>query len=155
MSSALIRTAIAAILSTVPDVGAVHEFERHAKNENELKALYMSPDLNIIRGWFVRREAQQTVGLHHDRDVRVIKWVLMGWSVFDDKTASEVAFDSLIDQIIDTFKADDTLGGTVAQCSEPVADGLAGIQVEDQGPVQFAGVLCHAARLTLTTVNYT
>jgi hypothetical protein len=33
-------------------------------------------------------------------------------------------------------------------------EGDAGVQVPESGPVMFAGVLCHAARLTLATRHY-
>jgi hypothetical protein len=68
---------------------------------------------------------------------------------------SELTFDDLIESVRDAFAQDETLGGTVDQCSEPGnEDGESCIQLDDAGPVMFGGVLCHACRLGLTTVRY-
>jgi hypothetical protein len=75
----------------------------------------------------------------------------------DDAAASELVFDDLIESIRDAFAADETLGGTVAQCAVPddgSGNGESGIQLDDTGPAMFAGVLCHVCRLGLNTIRY-
>jgi hypothetical protein len=78
------------------------------------------------------------------------KWRISGFLSLDDANQSEIVFDNLVEAVCDAFRADETLGGLIAGT---VMDNpnVAGIQVEDSGPVMFAGVLCHSARLVLYT----
>ena len=57
--------------------------------------------------------------------------------------------DRLIEAVRVAFRHDETLGGVV---ETTMSDGRAGPQLDDSGPAMFAGVLCHHARLTLSTV---
>lgn len=157
MSVAQIRTAIVTTLSSVMDVGVVHDRERYAVDQARLKQLYWSTRLNQLRGWYVRRLQTSEFGELRQTSVERIRWRLVGLMTFDDAAASELVFDELLERVRDTFRVDDTLGGTVAQCSIPEDGGGAtesAIQIEDSGPAMFAGVLCHVARLGLNTIRY-
>lgn len=155
MSLADVRTALVARLRAVPDIGIVHDRERNASDLAKLKALYVSPAHNQVRGWYVRRVATSETGNLQALTVEQARWRIVGVMSLDDAAASELVFDGLIEQVRTAFAVDETLGGTVDQCSEPGnSDGACGIQLDDAGPVMFGGVLCHACRLSLTTVRY-
>lgn len=149
--TASIRTAIVARLNTVPGIGRVHAYERYANQLGDLAALYAwdaGGGQKQLRGWFVRRvgirESHPSESLFRED----IAWQIRGYMALSDAAESELAFDGLIDAIRAAFRTDDTLGGAVDTCwiNEEV-----GIQMEDAGPVLFANVLCHSARLILKT----
>lgn len=150
-----VRTAIVARLNAVADIGVVHAYERYSKDLAKLKQLYFSDDHGDVRGWFVRRPNTREFGNLQSRTIEVIRWRIQGVMALDDANASELTFDALIESVRNAFSQDETLGGRVDQCSEPGnEDGESCIQLDDAGPVMFGGVLCHAARLGLTTVRY-
>ena len=150
---AAIRAAIKTKLSSVTDVGVVHDYERYATREAEFRSLYEwpSPGGGQIRGWNFRRLSTRETSPAIGRYVVDHGWVIRGYLSLDDSAATEKTFDDLVEAIRDAFRADETLGGVVAAT---VVDGDAGAQVPDSGPVIFAGVLCHSARLQLTTRHY-
>ncbi|MEW5833653.1 MAG: hypothetical protein AB1832_01195 [Pseudomonadota bacterium] len=144
-----IRDAIVATIKSVANIGVVQPYERYAKGMDQLKDFYQAPGLGL-RGWFVRRVAVAERERILPRSNEYTRWRIQGVMAFDDANASELVFDGLIEALRDAFRANDTLNGTVTQCALP--DGSeAGLQLIDCGPVMFAGVLCHGARLQLTT----
>lgn len=157
MTVAAIRTAIKTLMLTVPDVGVVHEYERYTTDMAGVRALYLYAPANQLRGWFVRRANTKEVGRIQNRSVEIIRWQIRGFMALDDSAQSELAMDNLVEGLRAAFRADETLGGTVAQCSVPAPGGGSGesaLQVEDFGPVMFASVLCHGVRLGLNTYRY-
>lgn len=154
MSVANVRTAIVARLVSVPDIGVVQAYERYAADLAKLKQLYWSAPHNAVRGWYVRRPVTTETSNDLGRSVEQIRWRIVGVMALDDANASELVFDGLIEQIRNAFAQDETLGGTVDQCTVPGADGESCIQLDDAGPVMFGGVLCHACRLGLSTIRY-
>lgn len=143
-----IRNAIAAVISGVTDIGKVHKFERFSKGEKDFRTQY---DYNgQVRGWNVRRisrsETPVAVGVHNV----ISRWRISGFMSLSDADESELVFDTLLDDLCSAFRADETLGDVVAST---VLDNpnVAGLQIEDAGPVMFAGVLCHSARGILHT----
>lgn len=144
MSLEAIRAAIVAKLASIPGIGLVHGYERFARSEKEFREIYSSD--RQIRGWYVRRIKTSSVGrgaVHQDAH----KFVIRGFMSIEDANASELVLDGLIEAIRTAFRVDDSLGGLVRTCSSEEG---AGVQVEDSGPVMFAGVLCHAATLQIT-----
>ena len=146
-----IRDAIVATLAGVAGIGQVHGWERYAKDKSGLSRLYIAQgeDGDQLRGWYVRR-----LGFRRERNgggrPRVFtRWQIRGFLAIRDEERSELVFDQLIDALVAAFAADPTLAGTVIGCWD--GDGAAGPQLEASGPVMFAGVLCHAADLLLTT----
>lgn len=147
----LIRNAIVAKLNTVANIGRVHAYERYANQLADLSALYAwNPGGGPaqLRGWFVRRIGIRETHPSESLFREDITWQIRGYMALSDAAESELSFDALIDAIRAAFRADDTLGGAVDTCwiNEEV-----GIQLDDAGPVLFANVLCHSARLTLMT----
>lgn len=148
-----IRDAIAATMLSVPDIGVVQLHERYAKASDKLREFYLSPAHQQLRGWFIRRPQIVETDRIQPRSIEYVQWRIQGVMALDDANASELVFDDLIEAMRDAFRANDTLNGTVAQCA--LAGGRdAGLQLIDAGPVMFAGVLCHGARLSLTTQRF-
>jgi len=151
-TAAQIRAAIVATMRTVPGIGVVQDRERYAKDMPSLKAMYQASGKGLL-GWFVRRQQIVETDRIQPRSVEYLRWRIQGVMAFDDASASELVFDDLIEQLRAAFRANDTLSGTVAQCA--LAGGKeAGLQLDDAGPVSFAGVVCHGARLSLVTQRF-
>lgn len=146
-----IRNAITTKITGVSGVGKVYDFERFAKAEKDFRTLYESG--GRILGWNVRRISKTETSGNIGVWVVTNKWQIKGFMSLDDSAGSELVFDGLIEAIGDAFRADETLSGVVASTALESPD-VAGIQVEDAGPVMFAGVLCHSARLALYTRHY-
>lgn len=143
-----IRDAIVAKLQTVAGIGVVHGFERYAEQVPKFKELYVQA--GKVNGWLVRRASWRRAPFSNERRMVITRWQIRGYSSLLDGDQSELAFDLVLDRIADAFDADETLGDLLYASD---ADNLAGIQLEDSGPVMFAGVLCHSARLALTTIH--
>ena len=144
------RAAIVAALQAVPGIGAVHDRERYASQAATLRALYVvqTETGEQLHGWYVRRLAfrveRNGAGLR-----RVFTtWQLRGFMALQDEAGSELAFDAVIDAVRAAFDADPTIGGVV---QSTLFEKEVGAQLTASGPVMFAGVLCHAADMTLTT----
>lgn len=146
-----IRNAIAGKIAAVPNIGKVYAYERFAKAEKDFRTLYASG--GSILGWNVRRASKTETSSAPGRWWVTNKWVIKGFLSLDDAAESELVFDGLVEAIGDTFRDDVTLGGVV-DSTVLQNPNVAGIQVEDSGPVMFAGVLCHSARLALHTRHY-
>ena len=140
-----IRNAIVGKLDTVPGIGNVHAFERFSKAEKDFRVLYEAG--GKILGWNLRRVSRNESAKNYRHDV-INVWRITGFMSFDDASSSELFFDNLIEKIVDAFRDDEALGGIVT--TTDVEDSF-GIQLIDSGPVMFAGVLCHSARLELKT----
>ncbi|MBX9831654.1 MAG: hypothetical protein K2X78_01230 [Burkholderiaceae bacterium] len=158
MSSALQahRAAIVAALSSVPNIGVVHDRERYAKDNAKFAQHYLftpAGGQQQLRGWWVRRaeteERSDTYGSGTTTNVHT--WHIRGYLGFNDEAASELAFDELIEAFRAVVRDDPTLGGA---CEQPPEEETDGVQLMDAGPVMFAGVLCHSALLQLKTGSY-
>lgn len=154
MSIGAIRAAIKAKLDGIADLGQVHDRQRWAKDAKTLADLYRSATHGEIRGWDISWESlSETDGHVDDAGVEVIRWVIRGRIGFEDADGTEKVLEALVDAIRAAFKADQTLGGVVAQISDPDGGEFA-VQVAEYGPIRFAGALCWSAELKLLTVRY-
>lgn len=150
MSLTAIRAAIKAKLLTVTGIGQVHDYERYAKTNNELAALYASG--GRLLGWHFYREATAEEDLNNGEVRRLFQWKLRGFMSLDDDDASGILFDNLVELIATAFRTDPTLGGVcLANKNLDHEFGPSGIQVDSITPVMFANVLCHRAELSLIT----
>lgn len=148
-----IRAAIVAALGEVPNIGAVHAYERFASNEKAFRELYARN--GKLLGWHVRRvSARESGGVMGVNQV-VTQWRIGGLMALDDAGQSEIAMDNLVEAARDRFRPDETLGGVVVLLGDLARGEEAeiGIQVEESGPAMFCGVLCHAVRLGLVTTS--
>lgn len=148
------RAAIVAKLGAVAEVGRVHDLEPWGRTQAEFEAQYLHtlPDgAKQLRGWFVRRTrtVETTAGL--GRTINEHTWQLRCFMALDSAARSEIAFDTLVEAVRRAFRNDLTLGGAVQP--GPV-NRPAGLSLTDSTPAMFVGVLCHAATLSLATVEY-
>ncbi len=145
-----VRNAIVAKLQGITGIGLVHAFERYAKEPPKFQALFVKDEK--IAGWLVRRASFREVRAGSRFNALVVRWQIRAYASLLDAEASELEFDLLIDRAAAAFRDDETLGGVIDGLSESGADGAAvGLQLDDSGPVMFAGALCHSARMSLTT----
>lgn len=145
---AQIREAIAAKVAGVPNIGKVHEFERFAKGEKDFRVMYEHN--GQIRGWNIRRISRSETSTALGLSNVINKWRISGFVSMSDADQSELAFEGLLEDLCAAFRADETLGGVVTGTVLENPN-VAGLQIEDSGPVMFAGVLCHSARAILYT----
>ena len=150
-----IRSALAALLRGIPEIGRVHEFERYSKRLEDLKAHYVTTLLGAsaqqLRGWFLRRTRSDYAGATFC-PVRNDIWEIRGFMALEDGGESELQFDDLVDSVIQVFfeVQPDILGLRIADSEAGQRCAL----VQSQ-PVLFGGVLCHSATLVLKTeANY-
>ncbi len=148
MSLNQIRQKIADTIASVPAVGTVHAYERYTRRNAEFQDLYQAE--KQIRGWHVRRLSTREEVVDSQTTRLVIRWQVNGFMSLVDEQASELAFDDLVEAVRAPFRSDETLGGLVESTFGQTGE-EAGLQLDELGPVMFAGVLCHKARLSLTT----
>lgn len=145
-----IRAALVALLETVPGIGTLHNYERFSKNPKEFHALYLQGQ--NIRGFYVRRQSYRETPYSTMKNRVRTRWVIKGFASLVDADATELVFDELLDAIAATLRAKPVLfENMLTPLCHTVTDDGAGLQLEDSGPVMFAGVLCHGATFSLTT----
>lgn len=145
-----VRAAIVATLAAVPGIGRVHDRQRYARAEKDFRALYVTGE-GVLNGWFVARHSFEERAIGDDSSRIEERWRITGLVGLSDDAASELAFDTLIDAVATSFRADRGLGGAVLTTD---ADGRTGLQLLQAEPVSFAGVLCHRAILELRTSRH-
>ena len=147
---ATIRAAIKTTLSGVSNVGVIHDYERFASKKSEFKALFESN--GVMRGWFFFRERTQELD-GDTGEVRVLHyWKFYGFEALNDAAGTAKSFQALVEAIVAAFRADPTLGGAIDDNKDMSQNfGPVGLQTDGIENVMFANVLCHRARLSLTT----
>lgn len=154
---AAIRAALVAALAAVPGIGVVHDHERYAPDNSRLAALYVPTGEQQLRGWFVRRVRSRETQVS-GRHAITHTWQIRGFMALGDSdtpgAASELAFDGLIEAVRDRLRDHADLGPASLWPDGHDEAPEIGPQLIDSGPVLFAGVLCHACRLHLTTTHY-
>ncbi len=147
-----IRAAIANKIQGVDAQIAVHDYERYTKQYSDLIAMYKAgdPAAPRLNGYHVRNVGTRETIVDSGRGSIWHRWRIRGFMSLDDADETEKLFDNQIEAIRDAFRIDDDLGKLVLTCIDDKS-GEAGIQLLEQKPVMFAGVLCHSAELGLTT----
>lgn len=152
MSVSTIRTALAALISDIPNIGRVHAFERYAVQSAQLVELYVAEidGEAQLRGWYIRRvkTVEERQGKHAWMDTHT--WMVRGFMALSDADQSELVFDGLIEAVRDALRA--YLAGLGAPTLELGEE--QGPQVAQSGPVMFAGKLCHSVTITLRTREF-
>lgn len=145
-----IRAALVALLQGVPGTGRVHTYERFSKNPKDFQALYQQGQ--SILGFYVRRQSYRELVYSSTRNRVRTRWIVQGFASLVDAEASELAFDKLLDKVAAAVRAKPVLFDAADEAlGHTVTDDGAALQLEESGPVMFAGVLCHGARFSLTT----
>lgn len=141
-----VRTSVAGVIAGVSGVGTVHNRMRLAALEAEVKALYVVG--SVLKFWAVcladddpyiesRRPANHAHATY--------KYSLHGFWAVDDATSTEVTFAGHVEDVIEAFRANKKLGGTVMEAGPA--------QWRESQYRTFAGVLCHYARLELAVLE--
>jgi len=151
---AAVQDAIVANVSGVTDIGQVHDYERYAKGQSDMRGFYEATISGVkqIRGWHLVKLNDRTLNVSLGADDVRTEWELRGFMSLDDSTASEKVFLALIEAIRKAMRADPDLGN-VANTHDAESD-QAGWQIPEINKVMFAGVLCHHARMRLITWHH-
>jgi hypothetical protein len=145
-----IRAALAALLATVPGIGRLHNYERFAAKPQDFQALYLQG--RDIRGFYIRRQSYRELTYSSTRNKVRTRWSIRGFASLVDAEATELAFDALLDGMAAKLRANPVLRDNLfTPLCHTVTDDGAGLQLEESGPVMFAGVLCHGATFSLST----
>lgn len=146
-----IRDAIKAKLDAITGIGKVHTYERYSQKQSDLVAFYKDVASGRLLGWHISRVASREAYIDIERWVRDHDWKIRGFMALDDADETQETFDTLIESICDAFRVDPSLGDLIFSTVIEEKNHQAGVQVEEVAPVLFGGVLCHSARLALTT----
>jgi hypothetical protein len=151
-----IREAIRVRVAGVANIGRVNDYQRYTEKPSELKALYVASisGSDQLRGWNITRVAKAERYVDLNRWVIDNTWNIRGFMALKDSAASEKTFDSLVEAVCDVFDTNPELIAGADPVEVILDEDRAGVQVPESGPVIFAGVLCHAARLVLATRHY-
>jgi hypothetical protein len=140
MSTKVIRHAILDKLSSLEDIGKTHN------RQSDFNDMYLEGQK--LKGWTISRVSTREKPFDTHTNIATHTWKIRGYLALEDEIESELIFDDLIELIRDEFRSDDTLGNVV---SSTYVGEQAALQLDDVGPATFAGVLCHAATMTLFT----
>ena len=98
-----------AVLSSVPDIGRVHDRERYAKDNAVFAALFLyepAGGQKHLRGWTLRRTATREHSPNIARTLNEHTWTLRGYLAFNDADASELVLDDLVEQLAQQYNLD-------------------------------------------------
>jgi hypothetical protein len=132
---------IANLLATVPNVGAVHQWQRYLKAKEEQQEAFVDPAQEKICTWTIARESFTDEQSCTQTNTQRSLYVLRGYMSVNDSEHSEHLFQVLIDEIIDKFRPQTTLNDNV-ETTEPLQARLIGYG-------EYCGVFCHVAELTM------
>ncbi len=144
MSVAAIRAQIKAVLQGVTDIGQVHDYDRWEIDWGDFLTLFKSTisGTDQIRGWTIHCQSD---GLSYPGTNNVGQFehlfLLRGYLGLKDATATEKAFDDLVESVQKAFLGNYTLNGS-AMNAEP-------LQVIVKEIRQLSDVLVHYAEIQL------
>ena len=144
-------TVVLAFIKPLPNVGKVQTYERYTQQQSKLADFYKDATSGRLLGWNIRRVATREAYVDIGRWVVDHDWKIRGYMALDDADATEQTFDTLVESIRTVFRDDPSMGDLIFNTVIDEKNNQAGVQVEEAVPVLFAGVLCHSARLGLTT----
>jgi hypothetical protein len=145
MTEATIRTAIYDAVRAVSNVGLVYDYERHATEWGDFLDLFKTTIGNTtqVRGWMIGYrgipEAENITFGVEKRVTRRHRFQILGIMAIDDSEESEKTFAILAEDVCDALSSNATLQGFNA----------VSVPVLGFDPSPFAGILVHAAAITL------
>ena len=146
MSETMIRQQIFTILSGVPDIGKVYDYERWTADWGQFLTLFKHTDGRIL-GWEISRAAVEAQFLSRIEEEATHRYVIKGYLGLQDSSATEKIFTGLIEAIRAEFRGNVTLNG-VAELAAPVTAPIIDVRT-------FGSVLCHYCELHLLVTEYT
>ncbi len=139
MAYAQIRAAVASILSSVPGMGVVHQYERHAADWDKFLSLFRHQDK--INGCTITRRGVSAIRPARSVEDRNHRLLIRAYYGINDSAGSEHTFQALVDAVLDDFPDEVLIEETVYDFGP--------VQVETIEPRLFGSVLCHYAELAL------
>ena len=141
-------------ISSIPDIGQVHDYSRYSGSNTEYRNLFKyqrkGQKKNVtLRGWMFSREAAPAVATEGNVFERVHAWTIRGYQQVEDAQASEREFQDNVDLVMEKFEDDFWLekgAVRVAHRTTPIT----AVRIIH---VTYAGVLCHYAELTWSVVE--
>jgi hypothetical protein len=152
-----IREQIKVILSGIPGIGVVHDYNRLALEYSKMLALFKDADGRINTCMFAREKTlKRTIligGAPQEKAHIFLFRKIMG---LHDAEATAIIFDDHLTAIEEEFEKHEDLNGS---CLTTIPDwgqlnGLAGIQIEVNTERNFGGVLCHYAEMRLCAIEF-
>ncbi len=147
MSETMIRQEIYTILSGVPGVGKVYDYERWMVDLGKFLELFKDPASGRILGWEISRVAVESLFLSRVEEEATHRFVIKGYLGVKDADATEKLFNGLIEAIRAAFRGNVTLNG-VAELASPMTAPIIDVRT-------FGSVLCHYGELHLAVVEIT
>ncbi len=149
-----IRDEIRRVLESVNGIGAVHVYERWAKNWNTVLQLFKT-DADRFHGWTVSRRSTARRQITLGRKEAAHVFDIRGIYGLHDAGHTELFFQDLLDSIARAFDADETLAGACATTHPDWGpmNGAVGFQIDEVGVRMFGNVLCHFAECRLCAVE--
>lgn len=150
MALAEIRTQIKTIISAVPGIGIVHDYERMSIDWNKFLSLYQDIDGRINGCIFAKEKRLKGFSPGGIPELNyVFKFVrIMG---LQDAAATGKTFDDHLEDMGDAFDNYETLSGTCLTVNPDWGplNNCRGLQIEIIEPRMFGNVLCHYAECRL------
>jgi hypothetical protein len=157
MSLPAIREQIKTILSGVPGIGVVFDYNRLAVDYGKMLALFKDTDGRINTVMFAREKMAKRIttigGAPQEKAHIFLIRAIMG---LRDDQATGILFDDQLTAIEENFEEHIDLNGS---CLTTIPDwgpmsGLAGVQIDLSEERMFGNVLCHYAELRLCALEY-
>ena len=148
---AAVRAAILARLQAVTGIPSVYDYLRNLSDEATLKAIALDVGGRIHFWQFgLAQDSPLEAKRYAAGETRVrARWELHGYYAVNDAAATEKTFDTEAAAVFDAFEASPKKL-QVAGADVTIESGPA--QRQQGGHVMFGTVLCHYARMSLTTV---
>ncbi len=147
MSEAMIRQQIYTILSGVPGIGKVYDYERWTADWSQFLTLFKDTATGRILGWEISRAAVEVQFLSRIEEEATHRYAIKGYLGLQDGAATEKIFTGLIETIRTVFRGNVTLNGT-AELANPVSVPVIDVRT-------FGSVLCHYCELQLLVTEIT
>jgi hypothetical protein len=145
MSESMIRQQIYTIISGVPGVGKVYDYERWSVDWTKFVTLFQDPASGRILGWEMSRVAVESQFLSRVEEETTHRFVIKGYLGLKDADATEKMFNGLIEAIRAAFRGNVTLNGA-AELATPLTAPIIDVRT-------FGSVLCHYGELHLAVTE--
>jgi hypothetical protein len=141
MSEAAVRQQIYAIISAVPNVGKVYDYERWCADLGQFILLFKDASGKIL-GWEVSRTACGAVSINSAEDEDRHEYTIRGYMGVQDADQTEKKFNERIEALRAAFRRNFSLDGT-CELALPATVPL----IETR---TFGSVLCHYCEIKPT-----
>jgi len=147
MSYAMIVAEIQQRLSSVENIGTIHQYLRWTRDEVEFRTRFLDGENNRLAGWEITRINVEDIQDTNIANTVVHLFQLKGYLALSDTEESELLFQQIIDDICAQFRPQDSLASN-CELNRPV-------QFVRIDHLQFGGVLCHYAEATIEVQEHT